>query len=317
MQQGGERRARTTVVSFLRERGHGYSGAMSSPVSGEQGCSRLSPYLAWGCISMREVHQRTERRLAQARRARGGTWARDLTAFRSRLRWNGHFVQRLESEPASEFQNLNRGYDGMREADFDADHFAAWCAGRTGYPMVDAVMRSLHATGWTTFRMRAMLISFAAHDLWLHWRSPAVFLARHFLDFEPGIHFSQVQMQSGTTGINRLRIYDPTKQAREHDPDGRFIRRWVPELQAVPDDWIHAPWTLPPLLQHSLGVVIGRDYPAPIVDHLEAVRRARRIEEAWGAKPRVRDEAQRVFAEHGSRLPAEARPWERRRQARR
>ena len=101
-------------------------------------------------------------------------------------------MQKLEDEPEIEFRNFNRAYDGLREDEFNDEYFEAWCHGRTGYPMVDACMRALHQTGWINFRMRAMLVSFASYHLWLHWRQPALYLARLFLDYEPGIHYSQI-----------------------------------------------------------------------------------------------------------------------------
>ncbi|MEO1270178.1 MAG: FAD-binding domain-containing protein, partial [Myxococcota bacterium] len=228
-------------------------------------------------------------------------WLSSLRSFQSRLRWHGHFMQKLEQEPALEFENMNRGFDGMREGQFDEARFEAWVAGQTGYPMVDACMRALRATGWLNFRMRAMVVSFASYHLWLHWRRPAHVLARLFLDYEPGIHFSQVQMQSGVTGINTIRIYAPAKQVADQDPHGVFIRRWVPELEAVPDTWIAEPHTMPPLLQLQLGCVIGRDYPAPIVDHVTAYRHARETVHAWKRRPEVRALSEEVLARHGSR----------------
>ncbi|MFY8085998.1 MAG: FAD-binding domain-containing protein, partial [Rubrivivax sp.] len=126
-------------------------------------------------------------------------------------------MQKLEDEPDIEWRNFARSADGLREGGpEDRQRLQAWCSGMTGYPMFDACMRQLCATGWLNFRMRAMLVSFAAYHLWLHWRSPGLHLARQFLDVEPGIHWSQMQMQSGTTGINTLRIYSPAKQAAEH-----------------------------------------------------------------------------------------------------
>jgi deoxyribodipyrimidine photo-lyase len=168
-------------------------------------------------------------------------------------------------------------------------------------------MRFLDHGGWLNFRMRAMLMAVASYQLWLPWRPTGLHLARRFVDYEPGIHWPQVQMQSGTTGINALRIYNPVKQSRDLDPDGRFLRIWLPELARVDDAWIHEPWRMPPGLQRHYGVMIGRDYPAPLVDHEQAARLARqRVTEtrrgpgAWQAR---RD----IQQTHGSRRRAQRR----------
>jgi deoxyribodipyrimidine photo-lyase len=252
---------------------------------------------------MREVHQSTESRIAEltAGGAADRAFAHALRGFAGRLRWHCHFMQKLEDEPDIEFRNFSRATDGLRESDFDRARFDAWCAGRTGFPMVDACMRSLCATGWLNFRMRAMLVSFAAYHLWLHWREPGHFLARQFLDFEAGIHWSQMQMQSGTTGINTLRIYSPTKQALEHDPQGVFIRRWLPELVAVPLQRLAEPWLMSPAEQQAAGCVIGRDYPAPIVDAAGAVAFAKQRLYGLRGSAAARTEAAAIQQRHGSR----------------
>jgi len=226
-QRGGRPLALATLNSFLHARSIGYRGGISSPLTAPDACSRLSAYLTYGCISMREVVQMTRAQINQipptASKHRSG-----LTAFMSRLYWHCHFIQKLETEPEIEWQNMHRGYDNLREHEFNQAYFEALKSAQTGWPMVDACVVMLRETGWLNFRMRAMLVSVAAYPLWLHWRPVGEWLATQFLDYEPGIHWSQMQMQSGTTGINATRVYNPIKQAQDHDPYGKFVKRWLP-----------------------------------------------------------------------------------------
>lgn len=306
---GGESRAREVLHTFLDHRGVNYQREMSSPVTAFDSCSRLSPYLAWGNISMRAVHHAATGRIVDLREQQAfgmpvdRRWFMSIRSFEARLRWHCHFMQKLESEPRIEFENMMRSMDHLRENDFDEAWFDAWCAGQTGYPMVDACMRALHRGGWINFRMRAMLASFSAYHLWLHWRRPAVYLARHFLDFEPGIHFSQFQMQSGTTGINTIRIYSPVKQVMDHDPHGVFIRKYVPELSDVPDEFIAQPHLMTGDQQSKSGCRIGKDYPAPLIEHATAWKAARErisaFRKAAGLGFKVEKKA--VLEKHGSR----------------
>ena len=307
-QRGGASEGIATLRSFLDDRGIEYQGDMSSPVEGWTSCSRLSPHLAYGSISLRRVYQACrDRRRALTPQERRTNWSKSLHSFEKRLRWHCHFTQKLEDEPEIEFRNFNRAYDGLRQedstewSDRERQFFEAWCEGRTGYPLVDACMRILRRTGWVNFRMRAMLMSFASYHLWLHWRPTGQFLARRFLDFEPGIHYSQCQMQSGVTGINALRIYSPIKQVVDQDPEGVFIRRWVPELESVPSEHLPQPEKMTPMEQRMASVEIGVDYPAPIVDHATAYREARQRMFSVRRSPESRSEAQRVYQRHGSR----------------
>lgn len=278
-QPPGEAAAEATLASFLGSRAMGYRKNISSPLTADTGCSRLSAHLAFGSVSMRTVHQATE---AAIQAASSRELAYSLRGFAGRLRWHCHFMQKLEDEPAIEWRNFARTADGLRPGDgtelqpADQERLQAWCEGRTGFPMVDACMRQLVATGWLNFRMRAMLVSFAAYHLWLHWREPGLFLARQFLDFEPGIHWSQLQMQSGTTGINTLRIYSPAKQAQDQDPRGEYVRQWVPEYGTAA-------------------------YPQPIVDERTALATAK--EKLYGLRktPAAHREAGSIQHKHGSR----------------
>ncbi|WP_374246449.1 deoxyribodipyrimidine photo-lyase/cryptochrome family protein [Zoogloea sp.] len=298
-QRGGRSAGLAVLDDFLTERSRQYRGGISSPLSAPTACSRLSPYLAFGCLSLREIVHATRRTLASLP-AGAGAQRNGLTAFIGRLYWHCHFIQKLESEPALEFRNLHRGYDGLREPDWNPAHFAALSAGRTGWPLVDACVAMLRETGWINFRMRAMLVSVAAYPLWLHWRPVGLWLARQFLDYEPGIHWSQLQMQSGTTGINLPRIYNPIKQARDHDPKGHFVRRWLPALRKVPDSWLFEPWRMPAAVRaaHGLG---PDDIPQPCVDLDAATRSAKARLFALRALPEVRAAKAAIVARHGSR----------------
>ncbi len=304
LQTGGEAAAHRTLRSFLHRRGRHYPSEMSSPQTAFRSCSRLSPHLAWGTLSLRSVYHRIQDRKASVRALppdAASDWRKSLSSLESRLHWHDHFTQKLEDAPRIEHESFIPAFDALRADDHDPAREAAWAAGKTGYPLVDACMRALRATGYLNFRMRALLVSFASYDLWLDWRQFHDVLARRWIDYVPGIHFPQLQMQSGTTGINAVRVYNPTKQAREQDPEGAFIRRWLPALGDVPVPYLHEPWLMPKNVQRESGCRVGTDYPAPIVNHEAAAKRAKDRIFALRKNPAVQARADEVLDQHGSR----------------
>ncbi|MEM7083232.1 MAG: FAD-binding domain-containing protein [Pseudomonadota bacterium] len=295
-QRGGREHGLDCLHSFLHERGQWYRQAMSSPLGGAQQCSRISPHLAWGTLSIREVYHAVQARREALKSMNTKGWRPSLKSYTSRLHWRDHFVQKLEDQPNIERRHIHRAYDAMRTAEPPATTLHAWRHGETGLPFVDACMRSLQATGWINFRMRAMLMAVASYHLWLDWRKPGEHLARVFTDYEPGIHWPQVQMQSGTTGINTIRIYNPIKQGNDQDPTGEFVRTWIPALARVPDAFIHEPWRW-----SEASSLLEKTYPLPIVDHMEAARAAR--QKLWAVRDsdRFKDQAHSIVRKHASR----------------
>ena len=307
-QKGGRSHALELFNSFLDGRAAKFRGGISSPLSAVTAGSRLSPYLSYGCLSMREVVQAARDRRSCANEVPHmfpASLNSGLIGFESRLHWHCHFMQKLESEPEMEFENLHHAHDNMRDeqlSDVESQRrLQLWCNGETGWPLVDACMAMLRETGWINFRMRAMLMSTASYLYWLHWRGSGLHLAREFLDYEPGIHWAQTQMQSGTTGINTLRIYSPIKQAQDQDPTGAFVRHWLPQLKNVPDTWIFEPYLMPKAQQLQYGCVLDKHYPSPIINIQQATRSARTKIIAARKQLGAHDETQAIIKKHASR----------------
>jgi len=291
-QQGGEYWAWRYLDSFVKERYINYSKHISKPNLSRKGCSRLSPYLTYGNISMRMIYQYTNQFYEKASNKRA------MLNFVSRLHWHCHFMQKFEDECRMEFHNINAAFDAIIKTKNEV-YIKAWQEGKTGVPIVDACMRCVVATGYLNFRMRAMVVSFFVFNLWQDWRE-LHFLARQFLDYEPGIHYPQLQMQSGVTGINTIRIYNPIKNSEEHDSEGIFIKKWLPELVNVPSNLIHEPWKLSLIEQQLYECEIGIDYPVPIVD-VEATRKyASDIIWSFRKTDEVKEEGKRILKKHVS-----------------
>jgi len=191
--QGGRKKGLERMRYFFSNKLDSYSKDISNPEKSFDSCTRLSPYICWGCISLKEIFKKAN--ISKYNNSR---------MLKSRLTWHCHFIQKLESEPELEFSEYHPFFKNIREKNNELLY--SWSSGNTGFPFIDACMRSLNFNGWINFRMRAMLMSFASYNLWLPWQDSGSELANKFVDYEPGIHWNQCQMQSGTTSINTNRI---------------------------------------------------------------------------------------------------------------
>ncbi len=260
----GEPAARAALAGWLGGPVDGYEDAHDL-VADEHGTSGLSPYLRWGCVSAAECEQRAARR--------GGAGA---AAWIRQLAWRDFFAHVMLAHPDNARAEFQPKYRDLEWVD-DEDALEAWRAGQTGYPLVDAAMRQLARTGWMHNRARLVVGSFLTKDLHLDWRHGEAHFEALLLDGEPAQNNGNWQWVT-SVGVDPApyfrRIFNPILQQRKFDPDGVYVRRWVPELCDVPAARLAEPWTMSDDEQDAAGCVIGRDYPAPIVDHAEERRRA-------------------------------------------
>lgn len=228
--------------------------------------SHLSPHLHFGTVSVREL-VRAAREVNAG--AQGKAWIDELVwrEFYAHVLW--HFPYAVQSAFKREYENL--------AWENDVQKFAAWCAGRTGYPIVDAGMRQLNATGWMHNRARMIVASFLTKDLLIDWRWGEKYFLQHLIDGDIASNNGGWQWSAGTGTDAQpfFRIFNPLLQGAKFDPEGAYVKRWVPELARVPREYIHAPWTMPRDIALRAGVEIGIDYPAPIIDH--AIQRERAL----------------------------------------
>jgi len=230
-----------------------------------KGVSYLSVHLRFGTVSVRQLVN-----FALAVGGQGAeTWLGELI-------WREFYQMVLWHRPDVLTHSFKSEFDALVWDEHPAA-FAAWCEGRTGYPLVDAGMRQLNQTGYMHNRLRMVVASFLTKDLGIHWLPGERYFADQLNDYDLAANNGgwQWAASTGCDGQPWFRIFNPVTQSERFDPEGHFIRRYVPELAPVPDKYIHAPWTLPPIEQQALGVRIGKDYPEPIVDH--AAARARTL----------------------------------------
>ncbi len=285
LQPAGESEAEKMLQGFLLWRGSKFIQEEAIHLKAPAASSRVSPHLAYGTLSIRTAVQEVRKQLKnfkhmppQEKRQRGKLWVGSLRLFETRLLLRDEHMQQTEWNPSLEIAHEMSGFDGLRPYGNEGWPMAlreAWETGRTGFPLVDASMRFLNHSGWLNYRLRAMVVSFAAQNLWLDWRGIAPHLAQSFTDFEPALHYVQLQQLSGTTLNRGIRWFDPVDEAKRHDPQGEFIRRWLPELAGVSKTYIFQPEHMSIADQNRFGCIIGRDYPAPIVNYQETTAKAK------------------------------------------
>ena len=288
-QPAGQSYAKAYLRSFTKFRGKNYSKHISKPLESRYSCSRLSVYLSWGNISSKQVYHFIKNHPNYKSNKKS------YSGLLSRIKWRCHFIQKFEVEPEYEFRCINKGYENLTYSN-NIQLINSWKNGTTGIPLIDACMRCLKITGWINFRMRAMLVSVFCHHFDCNWKNGVFFLARLFLDYEPGIHFTQFQMQAGVTGINAIRIYNPIKQSIDHDNDGLFIKKWVKELKLIPKQFIHEPWKITPMDKIFYG--INFKIKSPQIDLIKSSQLARK--KLWSNRKKllVKNENKRIINTH-------------------
>lgn len=291
-QIGGATNAKNILQSFIEQRNFSYIKHLAHPLESQEFSSRLSPYLAWGNISARQVSRMTRKKMESTPNSQ-----RNLRAFLSRNAWRDHFIQRFEMEERIETQHINR-FAALLNRGSNEELQLAWQLGQTGFPLIDAAMRAVTATGWLNFRLRATVVSFLTHILWQDWQIGAKFLAKQFLDYEPGIHYCQFQMQSSDSGFHTIRVYNPIKQSLEKDSEAKFLRKWLPELSNLPNNLIHEPWKMGGLDEIFYGISLGKDYPTRIVNFETAYKHATKTLWAWRKNEDVIEESSRLIIRH-------------------
>ncbi|MEP6658169.1 MAG: deoxyribodipyrimidine photo-lyase [Betaproteobacteria bacterium] len=245
----------------FRERLADYAAQRDFPAL--EATSQLSVHLRFGTVSIRELV-----RHARMQHSAGAE------AWLSELVWREFYFAIIAARPDVVDHAFQREYDAL-QWESDEGAFRAWCEGCTGYPLVDAAMRELNATGAMHNRLRMVSASFLVKDLGIDWRRGERYFAEKLLDYDLAANNGGWQW-SASTGCDAqpwFRIFNPVTQSRRFDPEGAYIRRWVPELARVPDAHVHAPWEMGPLKQQAAGCIISRDYPAPLVRHEEARQR--------------------------------------------
>ncbi|MCD5325519.1 MULTISPECIES: FAD-binding domain-containing protein [Pontibacillus] len=257
-QQGGEKLAHETLDSFLEDRYRRYKEDRQHPLASTNACSRLSPYLAYGNLSMKYVAKRTEQAMEVCEDQEE---KKELKAFYSNLQSRCRSIQWLKDGPDVVYGPLNSSFHQER---VEMEGFERWATGQTGIPMIDAAMRALLKTGWLNERARAMLLSFACHTMGLDGKRSCEYLAGLFIDYEPGIHYKQVYSLLALEPGTKLRLYDPVREGKKHDSEGRFVRQYISTLKHVPNSFIHEPW--------KYDGFFHLDYCGPIVDVKKANR---------------------------------------------
>jgi deoxyribodipyrimidine photo-lyase len=255
---GGTQAAVIAADRFLKTLVAGYESGRDD--LGDERASRLSPYLHFGCISPRAL---------EAALGDGD----GVQAFRRQLCWRDFYAHVLRSFPANATAEHQQRYRGTIGWNDDERLFDAWCEGRTGYPLVDAAMRQLREEGWMHNRARLVVGSFLTKDLGIDWRAGERHFMEMLIDGDEASNNGNWQWIA-SVGVDPQpvvrRIFNPARQQQRFDPQGIYVRRYVPELRNVPDGQLAEPWTMAPELQRSAGCVIGSDYPQPIVDHASA-----------------------------------------------